>query len=340
MTDLSMNNLDATDTEVTGLRLEGTTLLQSFNLKDGSLRPYQTDETFTLDLDRSGKWLLNTVSSTFADGTYATGFDGTNLYSVMYISRMLKDSKSKELTEAVPYEKGHHRVNISIGDYPFDVHSTVRFPWFALLSGDYLAKNKSSWIAAPWLEGRNDVMAYAYRVQFEREPDWPHALISAEFFSASEALPKQGTELTLIPELVDHGRRTEQYEVASGVPSGKLSARFSVQQHMEVAGARIPTEYTLEVFGPGVGFDTANLAKRFTGKITNVQAIEGVKGPPEPLGTMIVHDRRFRSRDEGSSKEFLRYNITDQKWMTTEEALLQHLYHGSTGYKYHYRSKP
>jgi len=171
-----------------GLRFQGSTEHRAFRASGEVLVAHH--DLFTLDLDRSGKWTLVT-STTGIDDTNAclvAASDGTNAFHIECVTRLHLYAGSAEMTEAVPYKQGLHHAEVSRGAYPFGVFATERFTWLALASGCYLSKPESKRMPAPWREGRNDVLAYAYTNDIKGSPAWPNAPLEAEFLTSPSLL--------------------------------------------------------------------------------------------------------------------------------------------------------
>jgi RNA polymerase sigma factor (sigma-70 family) len=166
-----------------GLRFQGSTEHRAFHISGEVLVGHH--ELFTLDLDRSGKWTMVT-STTGIDDTNAclvAAFDGTNTFHIAYVTRTHLYSGSAEMTEAVPYKQGLHYAQVSRGAYPFDVFVGERFTWLALASGYYVSRPESKRMPAPWRDGRNDILAYAYTNDIRGASAWPNAPLGAEFLT-------------------------------------------------------------------------------------------------------------------------------------------------------------
>jgi len=240
----------------------------------------------------------------------------------MYSARMLKSRDSAELTASVPYAEGRHIAAVSAGECPLDLHPASRFPWFALASGSYFRRTASNSIVAPWLDGRNDLLAHAFTMQMEQVPSWPWPLLRAEFLVAPKSLGSGKEDELRAP--IDETTATERDQQRAKIMSLEpwaLGARYWVESVTNVFDTQIPTAYTLDVLWQGVGVSepNTNVAQRFIGSVTNIERIsQSVSGRPDPIGIITVTDFRFKRQ----GAEELRYAVADNKWREADDPLL------------------
>jgi hypothetical protein len=306
------------------IRLQGNTQLTGFKWNG---EPFvNVYDNFTLDLDQSGKWLMTSYSTMDTNGCIVSGYDGINMFVVLYTSRILKAKDSTELTEEVPYEQARHSAVISTGEYPFDLYPIMKFSWFALISGQSLSHARSDRMPAPWLEARTDLLAYSFSNRFKQNASWPMCLMDAEFITIAQSIGNVKTNLLIPNDKASLMYRREQEEKVKGLQSDVLAARYSVQHYSNFSGMIIPTTYTLDVFWPGVGVNSekTNVAQRFTGTITNIEYLEeAITGRPDPIGSITVRDYRFKYSDAMNAVQELRYKITDRRWKEIGDPTLQ-----------------
>jgi len=307
----------------TAVRLSGTAFY-SFIDWDTSRPIVQHHDQFLFDLSADGAWSMITRSTIDTNAHFVAAYDKTNVYTIYYATRGLKDRESFPWGDPVPLEKGNHLATVSPGPYLLDFWSPHVVTWLALAGSVSLTDDELTHMPAPWRDARQDLLAYAFAV----EPAYalPHAkiLTQALFFTA----PLRHTEPPYLesPTTASAYRsRIQQQEMLRMLPHGRLAARYTVQQWTNLAGLAIPLLYRFEVYPLGLGVDITNQtpASLVTGQVTNVALLPAVTAPPTILGTLSVRDYRFRYRDARNVLDFLRYGITNGMWKSTNDLFLR-----------------
>jgi RNA polymerase sigma factor (sigma-70 family) len=185
---------------LSGLRVQGYTEYRFFGFSDSRLIS-ESHTAFTLDLDRSGRWLMAARAGFNTNACLVMGFDGANNYGVTYSSCKSIYPGSAELTEDIPYEKGVHNATISQGAYPFDscTWGNQRLIWFALASGSYLSQADAGRMPAPWRDARTDMLAYSFTNAIEMSAAWPTVPVAAQFVTCPSLAQRDLPDL-VVPE--------------------------------------------------------------------------------------------------------------------------------------------
>ncbi len=309
---------------IEGLRLEGETADLFYDWGGGKGLPRHTGR-FSLDVDRTGNWLLTASTTANTNGHFVDAFDGTNHYTIVYSSRLPKAPSSTTLNLPGPAEQDTNTASVSLGPYPSDLWPGERIVWFALASGPYQADPGSRKMPAPWRNTRLEPQSYSFTNTLQQDPAWPRSPLSAEFFTAVEPSPAEQTNLPLLNRgKLSTNRSPERQKVRAPKP-GQLAARYTVERSTNMWGAQIPLAYRLEVFWPGFGVDTSDrsIAELHTGTVTNIARIDSSVGRPRIVGNLSVEDYRPPHRTSGFPSDPLRYRITNHVWREMTEKGIQ-----------------
>lgn len=303
------------------LRYQGVVTQVAYN-REGNPREPVISDSFTLDVDPSGKWLLTSNSTIFTDGIVIAGFDGTSLITVMYNRRIRTSATSGEYIEFPDFKQGRHLAMISPGDFPHDLFPPSRVAWMALASHpprDSSNPGENSEMATPWLEARHDLLAFAFKATLKHAPDWPHALISADFIADPQNMPDEPSAYLFPTDLNARAHRPKP---------GTLAATFRTEGPRPIGEKQVYDRFNLDIHWAGVGVAEPNghLAQRFSGSITKVESIPPVTGIPEAVGAITVRDFRLRYRDKSTLVQQLRYKITDGNWREIDHPELQAMF--------------
>lgn len=307
-----------------GLRLQGTTDYLFYDWA-GQRVLTKHHARFSLDLDRSGTWLLTVTSTLNTNGYFVDAFDGTNHFTIRYTTRLSQSAGSAELTAPIPIERGNHVADVSVGPYPLDLFPPERMIWFALASGPYLQSLESRQMPAPWRNPRLGLLAYSFTNTVEQHPGWPRAPVRAEFVTRGPREPSELADLLVPSGKTFLASREREEKKVRALEPGQFAARYSVGAFTNVFQAQIPLQYRLEVFWPGFGVNTTNrtVAEFFSGEVTNISRIHARVSRPDILGTMSVNDYRFHYQDSTHALNQLRYRITNHVWKEMADPSLQ-----------------
>lgn len=316
--------LSSVATRAEGLRVQGTTEYCFYDWT-GERAITRHSGSFSVDLDRSGKWNLTAWSTVNTNGYFVDVFDGTNHFTITYSTRLSKAPGSPELSEAVPVERGNHVSSVSLGPYPLDLWPPEKVVWFALASGPYLADEQCRKMPALWRNARLELLAFSFTNVIEQGSDWPYSPVKAEFFTSASAKEEQHPELLVPNSKTFLANREHDQKKVRALKPGRLAARYSVETSTNFLGARIPLKYKLEVFWPGFGVNTTNrsLAESFAGLVTNIDRIDSTVGRPGILGSLTVNDYRFHYQDSQHALSDLRYKITNHVWKEVSDTGLR-----------------
>lgn len=286
------------------------------------------NDTFTIDVDPSGKWLLTSKSTIHTNGTMVAGFDGTNLITVMSNDRVLTSKTSTNYFETVdPSQKLHH-ATMSKGGYPYDVFPPSRVAWFAVASGLQQGAgvvDNGSHYAAPWLEPRNEILAFAFKANRKYSSNWPNMLLSADFTANPNDLPKEPDGFLIPTDKTTFEQTADQKQRAQQLIEGSKAASFRTEGSRMFAGIEFPDAFSLNIYWPAVGVHVPNdhLAQQYFGSITNVESIDSVIGIPNAVGRITVRDFRLQHKDESTAFQEIRYSITNGNWRQIDQPEIQ-----------------
>ena len=311
----------------TAIRFQGSIAQTVFDW-EGKAIDLVIKDTFTIDVDPSGKWLLTSKSTIHTDGTMVAGFDGTNLITVMYNDRVLTSETSTNYFETTdPAQKRHH-ATMSKGGYPYDVFPPSRVAWFAVASGLQQGAgvvDNGSHYAAPWLQPRNEILAYAFKANRKHSSNWPYMLLSADFTANPNDLPKEPDGFLIPTDKSTFEQTADQKQKAQKLIDGSKAASFRTEGSRMFAGIEFPDAFSLNIYWPAVGVHVPNdhLAQQYVGSITNVEGIDPVIGIPNAVGIITVRDFRLQHKDDSTAIQEIRYSITNGTWRQIDHPEIQ-----------------
>jgi hypothetical protein len=286
------------------------------------------NDTFTIDVDPSGKWLLTSKSTIRTNGTMVAGFDGTNLITVMYNGRVLTSRTSTNYFETADPNQKLHQATMSKGGYPYDVFAPSRVAWFAVASGLQQGAgvvDNGSHYAAPWLQPRNEILAFAFKANRKYSSNWPYMLLSADFTANPNDLPKEPDGFLIPTDKSTFEQTADQKQRAQQLIEGSKAASFRTEGSRMFAGIEFPDAFSLNIYWPAVGVHVPNdhLAQQYVGSITNVESIDPVIGIPNAVGMITVRDFRLQHKDESTAFQEIRYSITNGNWRQIDHPEIQ-----------------
>jgi hypothetical protein len=289
------------------------------------------NDTFTIDVDPSGKWLLTSKSTIHTNGTMVAGFDGTNLITVMYNDRVLTNKTSTNHFETLDPAQKLHQATMSKGGYPYDVFAPSRVAWFAVASGLQQGAgvvDNGSHYAAPWLQPRNEILAFAFKANRKYSSNWPYMLLSADFTANPNDLPKEPDGFLIPTDKSTFEQTADQKQRAQQLIEGSKAASFRTEGSRMFAGIEFPDAFSLNIYWPAVGVHVPNdhLAQQYVGSITNVESIDPVIGIPNAVGRITVRDFRLQHKDESTAFQEIRYSITNGNWRQIDHPEIQGIF--------------
>jgi hypothetical protein len=311
----------------TAIRFQGSIAQTVFDW-EGKALDLIINDTFTIDVDPSGKWLLTSKSTIHTNGTMVAGFDGTNMITVMYNDRVLTSKTSTNYFETADPAQKLHQATMSKGGYPYDVFPPSRVAWFAVASGLQQGAgvvNNGSHYAAPWLQPRNEILAFAFKANRKHASNWPYTLLSADFTANPNDLPKEPDGFLIPTDKSTFDQTEDQKQSAQKLIDGSKAASFITEGSRMFAGIEFPVAFSLNIYWPAVGVHVSNdhLAQRYVGSITNVERIDPVSGIPNAVGIITVRDFRLQHKDESTAFQEIRYSITNGTWRQIDHPEIQ-----------------
>ena len=314
----------------TAIRFQGSIAQTVFDW-EGKALDLIINDTFTIDVDPSGKWLLTSKSTIHTNGTMVAGFDGTNLITVMYNDRVLTSKTSTNYFETADPAQKLHQATMSKGGYPYDVFPPSRVAWFAVASGLQQGAgvvNNGSHYAAPWLQPRNEILAFAFKANRKHASNWPYTLLSADFTANPNDLPKEPDGFLIPTDKSTFDQTEDQKQSAQKLIAGSKAASFITEGSRMFAGIEFPVAFSLNIYWPAVGVHVSNdhLAQRYVGSITNVERIDPVSGIPNAVGIITVRDFRLQHKDDSTAIQEIRYSITNGTWRQIDHPEIQGIF--------------
>jgi hypothetical protein len=217
---------------------------------------------------------------------------------------------------------------MSKGGYPYDVFPPSRVAWFAVASGLQQGAgvvNNGSHYAAPWLQPRNEILAFAFKANRKHASNWPYTLLSADFTANPNDLPKEPDGFLIPTDKSTFDQTEDQKQSAQKLIDGSKAASFITEGSRMFAGIEFPVAFSLNIYWPAVGVHVSNdhLAQRYVGSITNVERIDPVSGIPNAVGIITVRDFRLQHKDESTAFQEIRYSITNGTWRQIDHPEIQ-----------------
>lgn len=320
------------DTPVQGpsLRIRGTVVCNRY-LADGGSIMYSQDGKFSIDLDPSGKWFMETECTQARGVIFQIGFDGQATVELEnHLGTFTYESDTNKTVFVTP-ETSTAMANVYGGnEYPFDLMPPSQFAWLVLASFDYQRNtNHLGRIGNLFGRLREDPFNFALKMVPQFRRDWPHVLEKAEIFFDINNYPKDPIGLSIPTDEGEFAANRLQWEKLRIKRSG-VRVGFVESSHPMIFGnIRLPSKYRLEVTrrsGESQDWDPniENRSDEVLLVIDEVQEISNAVGVPKIVSpTVLVKDYRFRKVSETTAMEYLAYAISDKLWKSADDPILR-----------------
>lgn len=308
------------------IKLQGHVDYKYFGPKQEILNSNENWFTFIID-DRNG-WNLEFHTTSAEDGFFVSTGITNEIYRI-HFTRRHRD-RVGTITSEFTYETGNHPATVAEGPYPADLFPAEKLIWLAFASKPYLASLETNRIPAIWLSSRMAPMAYAFDCLID-PPTSGTAYPECITFRTSP-LDKRVYDAILpldVPNTESFKKHTTRMiDGLSFLPPGQTAAVFRADQFKTISEVHVPMRFNLEVYNPGYGIPPLSnlVAERFQGTVTNVTEYTGSVAKPKIVGKLSVTDNRFRYRDKKLAINSLRYQITNQTWLSKSDPSLTRNY--------------
>jgi len=282
--------------------------------------------TFSVYGEDAGPWKMM-LETTFPSARLPIktreilGFDGTNIYSVVYSSNRIDMSGG---TVKIVAGDDHYPGQVCPGPYPVDYSSTVGFLWFAFFGGQHLEATNSRARFPNLLvtDARRDPMAWICDLDYSLTNLTGGALVNrAQFIANKNYLAKDSLDYPNLdePEIPEQNSLFETQVQQYGDLKNEELAR-STYELEELASASkgvfFPRRFTC--FNSPLPSRPDLRGCLFNGEVTNFSESRQTSVMPEIIGTLTVEDRRARVKEKATGKwrRDVYYSLGDQGWIT------------------------
>lgn len=228
---------------------------------------------------------------------------------------------------AMPKVEGF-RACITKGTQPIDSSWNVQVPWFALASGETIARGTR--MLPPLYSPRVDALGNIVSPQIA-PGGLPPFLPKTATFTVSEQLkkriddspflscePRNRKLLKLIPE------ELRRYS------DGQLMAEYLVISSTNVGGLEIPTQFELNRYAYSRQDTTRRLATvKYRGQVSAVTLTVEEPMLPAISNKLFVTDRRVQNRD--AEIDYVSYELTDKAWPAQDSVIVTSAYEKKAG---------